>query len=205
MTELLIDDNISIRPADKGLGIVIMNTGDYIKSVECELNNTDTYEEVKHNKIIKLVKEVKDMQRDYTIKALYQKNFKKYMQPHNARTDLARGNPKMHKENHPMRMIVSAIDNPAQIIFGMFKKVISIFDLWDCFSRPGQGGNEASTKMTTWVKLGMCTGDFFSVKTSPVQIFNKLTVSWQNKLPGHSPASCNKPQQFQCVILLVTF
>ena len=61
MTELLNDDDIMIRPADKGSGIVIMNTDDYMKSVECELNNTDTYEEVKSNKINKSVKEVKEI------------------------------------------------------------------------------------------------------------------------------------------------
>ena len=62
------------------------------------------------------------MWRDYTIKELYQKNLKKYMQPHNARTGLARRNPKMHKENHPMRMTVSMIDNPTHIIADIAEK-----------------------------------------------------------------------------------
>ncbi|XP_058872877.1 uncharacterized protein LOC117966565 isoform X1 [Acipenser ruthenus] len=107
MTELLNDDDIMIRPADKGSGIVIMNTDDYMKSVQCELNNTDTYEEVKSNKINKSVKEVKEIAERLYNKGIISKELKKYMQPNNARTGLARGNPKMHKENHPLRMIVS--------------------------------------------------------------------------------------------------
>ncbi|MGH0138568.1 UNVERIFIED_CONTAM: hypothetical protein FKN15_072990 [Acipenser sinensis] len=122
LTELLNDDDIMIRPADKGSGIVIMNTDDYMKSVECELNNTDTYEEVKSNKINKSVKEVKEIAERLHNKGIISKELKKYMQPHNARTGLARGNPKMHKENHPMRMIVSTIDNPTHIIAEIAEK-----------------------------------------------------------------------------------
>ena len=42
MHELLHNDSIVIRPADKGLGIVIVNREDYISKLNREINNSDT-------------------------------------------------------------------------------------------------------------------------------------------------------------------
>ena len=46
MKELLNDDDIVIRPADKGSGIVVMDTHDYVTKLNDEMANNTTYKQV---------------------------------------------------------------------------------------------------------------------------------------------------------------
>ena len=46
MRELYMNNNIVIKPADKGGSIVRMNTTDYIAEADRQLNNPDHYEEL---------------------------------------------------------------------------------------------------------------------------------------------------------------
>ena len=47
MEDLLADDCIVIRSADKGSGIVILNTEDYVNDVENELMTCKSYKQCK--------------------------------------------------------------------------------------------------------------------------------------------------------------
>ena len=46
MRELYNNNDIVIKPADKGGSIVIMNTSDYILEANRQLNNNDHYEKL---------------------------------------------------------------------------------------------------------------------------------------------------------------
>ncbi|KAH3870485.1 hypothetical protein DPMN_033673 [Dreissena polymorpha] len=48
--ELLHDDDIAIRPVDKGSGIVIMDREDYVKKLKCEMSDSETYVEMTDGK-----------------------------------------------------------------------------------------------------------------------------------------------------------
>ena len=48
MKKLLNDSSIVIRPADKGLGIVIMNTEDYTNKLEKEMKDNGTYAQLQN-------------------------------------------------------------------------------------------------------------------------------------------------------------
>ena len=59
MRALLHDDSIMIRPADKGSGIVIMDTEKYIDGLEEQILKSDSYEQTdadKYRETEKLVK-----------------------------------------------------------------------------------------------------------------------------------------------------
>ena len=61
MHELLHNDKIVIRPADKGSGIVIVNRSDYISKLREEMKNSDSYQETEGNRADKAVKDVKKL------------------------------------------------------------------------------------------------------------------------------------------------
>lgn len=114
-------DSISIRPADKGSGIVIINTVDNMKAVETEMQNINTYEEVK-SIYINNIKELRILVERLHKNGFKSKELKNDMLPQNPRTGLVRGNPKMHKDKPPMRMIVSTTDNPTDVIAEIAEK-----------------------------------------------------------------------------------
>ena len=57
----LNDSGIVIRPADKGSGIVIMNTEDYTNKLEKEMKDNGTYAEVTEDKTKKIENKVKKL------------------------------------------------------------------------------------------------------------------------------------------------
>ncbi|KAH3690080.1 hypothetical protein DPMN_193042 [Dreissena polymorpha] len=50
LEELFNDDEIVIRPADKGSGIVVMDSTDYIKKLKGAISDSGTYVEVTDDK-----------------------------------------------------------------------------------------------------------------------------------------------------------
>ncbi|CAC5396935.1 MEGF10_11 [Mytilus coruscus] len=59
LNDILKDDNIVIRPADKGPGIVVIDKEDYFEKLEEEIKNNDTYSETEGARHMKLQKKVK--------------------------------------------------------------------------------------------------------------------------------------------------
>ena len=113
-----IKDKIIIKPADKNLGIVLLDTDDYIKECTTHLADTSTYRLANaypKQEIIKLIQNVvisfKKHLHDYD-KRLYN-----YLltQPKNARQPQFYGLPKIHKKFTkvpPVRPIVSQCSSP---------------------------------------------------------------------------------------------
>ena len=59
--ELLTDESIVIRPADKGSGVVVMNSQDYIDKLEANLLNSGNYSEVEKDMTHKISNKIKNL------------------------------------------------------------------------------------------------------------------------------------------------
>ena len=114
LKSILMDDTIIIRPADKGSGIVVMDTESYITGLEKEVENSKSYvrtSDTKYQEAEKLVKR--------TVSGMYKKGhisseMRRYMIPKTAKSGRLKGNPKLHKKGNPMRTIVSGIGTPTE-------------------------------------------------------------------------------------------
>ena len=101
---------LTIKPADKNLGIVLMNTDDYITQCLLHLTDTSTYRPTTHYPREEIRKHLHNLiinSKEHFSKALY-----KYLNegPKKPRTPQFNGIPKMHKQCNnlpPMRPIVS--------------------------------------------------------------------------------------------------
>ena len=114
MRALLHDDSIIIRPADKGSGIVIMDTEKYIDGLEEEILRSDSYEQSdadEYRETEKLVKKtVNRMRKNGHI----DDELKKYLAPKLTKPGRPKGNPELHKERKPLRTIVNGIGTPTE-------------------------------------------------------------------------------------------
>ena len=128
---LLMDDSIVIRPADKGSGIVVIDTEKYIESLEAEMEKSKSYKQAsieQYHTAEKLVrKTVNKMHMDGHIG----KEMKKYLIPKLNKPGKLKGNPKLHKKGKPMRTIVSGRDTPtenmAEIAEGQLNQYVEEF------------------------------------------------------------------------------
>ncbi|CAF2990126.1 unnamed protein product [Rotaria sp. Silwood2] len=103
LKELKNDEQIIIIPADKGGKIVIMNRQDYINKVEQKLSDFDLYEEVNDptSSLKKIINEI-------TFKLFSQHKIDDYQKKIWTSIDdlpYVRAQPKMHKKDHPLRII----------------------------------------------------------------------------------------------------
>ena len=105
--ELKHDDNRIILTADKGVALVVLNKEDYIEKAE-HLLNQQTYRKIKEDptpkqksKLIKLLKKIK------AEGGISEEKYKK-MYPTGAGSPKFYGLPKIHKQDTPLRPIVSS-------------------------------------------------------------------------------------------------
>lgn len=99
-------ENIIIVPADKGGKIVIMNRNEYINKIEEKLNDSKTYEKVQDptNKAKKKIAKLAD--KLFQAKRINQAT--KFELTSIDDLPTIRGQPKIHKQNNPMRIITCA-------------------------------------------------------------------------------------------------
>ena len=114
--KLLDDDSIIIRPSDKGSGIVIMNKEDYIAKVEKELADKGTYIQSESDTTTNVVNKVKKLAKKLYNEGWISEDMKKYLMPSNPMPGKVKGNPKMHKEGNPLRVIISGLNHPTEKI-----------------------------------------------------------------------------------------
>ena len=105
--------SIVIKACDKGGGICILNTQDYINKVNQHLNDTTTYKKLTHNPTKAIANDTRTL-----IEYLYTQHYinhetKEFLMPlQEPRTPLFYGLPKIHKPLCPLRPIVSGCDSP---------------------------------------------------------------------------------------------
>lgn len=116
MQKLAKNNNIEIKPADKGGAIVIMNKHDYEKECLRQLNNKDHYARTG----VDLTPTVSTTITNYLRLCKKQKTIPEkvadHLIPKSARTALFYTLPKIHKANNPGRPIISANECPTEKI-----------------------------------------------------------------------------------------
>ena len=105
--DLMNDSDIVIRPADKGSGIVVMDAETYFGSLQEEVNDPSTYRSTARDQTQAVYKKVKTLADKLLKKGYIGKHLHKYLIPTRPRAGHLQGNPKLHKEGHPLRAIVS--------------------------------------------------------------------------------------------------
>ena len=114
--ELLHYDKFVIRPADKGLGIGIVNREDYINKLTEEMDKSDSYAETQGNQTERAFKEVKQLANKMFRDCAISKDMQQYLIPRYPRAGELKGDPKLHKQGAPMRTIVNGISSATEIM-----------------------------------------------------------------------------------------
>lgn len=118
--------DITIKKADKGGSVVIMNTADYIHTALTHLQQTDVYLEQSTDH----TREIFDNLNAYILQIENTGHLKhliaKYIQPKRPpRTPLFYFLPKIHKPNNPPRPIISGCDSPTDRLSNYISKIIN--------------------------------------------------------------------------------
>ena len=114
LKSLMNDEDIVIRPADKGSGIVVMDRKDYISKVTTDLNENDSYKKLPKDTTTTVTNKVKKIVKEMHSKGWISDNLKRYMTPSLVYQGKVKANPKMHKNDMPIRTIISGINHPTE-------------------------------------------------------------------------------------------
>lgn len=110
------DDQIVIKPSDKGGNIVIMDRTQYIQMCNDLLSNTTCYEVLAQNPTLTYQTELRSILQEAKTTKLISANEFDYLYPRSPKTATFYSLPKLHKGTTPLkgRPIVSGIDNLTQ-------------------------------------------------------------------------------------------
>ena len=123
---LINNKNITIKRADKGGSVVIMNTKDYINTALTHLQQADVYTEHKEDGTIGIFDQLNSylLQLEHTGKLNHR--IIKYIQPKQPpRTPLFYFLPKIHKPNNPPRPIISGCDSPTDRLSNYISQILN--------------------------------------------------------------------------------
>ena len=95
-----------MRPADKGSGIVVIDTEEYVKKLETEVSNDRTYIRTEGDGLANAEKRVKKVANKMEKAGTIDPGMRKYLVPKYTRNGKLKGNPKLHKDHKPYRAIV---------------------------------------------------------------------------------------------------
>jgi len=96
--------DILFTHADKGNTVVALDKNEYVNKMESYLSDTDTYIELKHNPVHKLINELKTLLKRWLAHKYV--SFQTYSALNTSNPILPRayGLPKIHKSGHPLRV-----------------------------------------------------------------------------------------------------
>ena len=137
LRDLAKDTSVTILPADKGRAVVVMNTNDYTDKVNNLLKDDKTYHKITDKRrnpdtssteksLNKLLLQIKDQPapHDSNKKQLDPKLYYK-LHSTDATPASLYGLPKIHKENVPLRPIMSAIGSPTYELSKYLANILS--------------------------------------------------------------------------------
>ena len=107
LSDLLEDNTIIIRPADKGSGVVVMDADDYKQRLQLEMQDGATYQSTGTDRTPAVQTKVKNLVQNLHRRGVIGKNQMRYMLASNPQPGRLQGNPKLHKAGQPLRTIVS--------------------------------------------------------------------------------------------------
>jgi len=114
MKELLSDDEIVIRPADKGSDIVVMDRDEYVQELQGEMSDCATYEAVPGDRTRTVQNKVKNVVDTLYKKGSIDNDLRRYMTGYEGTSGKLQGNPKLHKPGMPLRTIVNGRNHPTE-------------------------------------------------------------------------------------------
>ena len=130
MKNLSKDKNIVILKPDKGNGVVLLNKQDYINKVNTILSDSSKFETI-NDTAIKLVHRLESKIRLFLGKlkkdSVISDSTYNDLAPTGTRPGILYGLPKIHKENVPIRPILSSIKTPA---YKMSKYLVPLISPW---------------------------------------------------------------------------
>ena len=106
-----------------------MNTSNYFNGLQKEVNDLSTYRPTESDQTNLVHKKVKILADKLLKKGYIGKHLNKYLIPTRPRPGYLQENPKLHKEGHPLRAIVSGRGHATERIAEMAKRN------WGCMSR----------------------------------------------------------------------
>jgi hypothetical protein len=132
---LSTNHDITIKRADKGGSVVIMDTTDYIHKVQTLLSDTATYEPQTADHTKHTLDKVESFIIQITGKNLISHKLSHYLTPHRpTRTPVIYILPKIHKPNNPPRPIISACQSPTSNLAAYFIPLLQpIINLHDTY------------------------------------------------------------------------
>jgi hypothetical protein len=98
LVNLIKDESIVIRPADKGSGVVVMDRDEYVRRMEEDLSSSRTYENVGQDLTEKIYNKLKRKVEKLVKYEELPKEMKQYLVPRDVAPGKAQGNPKIHKK-----------------------------------------------------------------------------------------------------------
>ena len=104
--------NIVIRPADKGAGICVMSTGMYETKCYALLGNTKEYRLVDSINVDNIMENSNKILNKFKNNGIISQKEFDFATAYTPRIPVFYGNPKVHKQNIPLRPIISQIDGP---------------------------------------------------------------------------------------------
>ena len=116
--------DIKIMPADKGGKIVIMNTSDYEAKISELLADVQTYEEVHHNPLNNINKNIRAQIKNISHRCPDKKYLYRFLAT-NCSLSYIYGIPKIHKDNCPLRPIISNIGTIQRPIAGWLASLLT--------------------------------------------------------------------------------
>ena len=112
LKSLTNNKNITIKSADKGGGICVMDTTEYISKIMDHLNDTNTYKKLDHNPLTNIHREISDYLEFLVTVGRIDETTKRFLTPPSPpRLPPFYGIPKIHKTDNPLRPIVSGCDS----------------------------------------------------------------------------------------------
>ena len=113
LKQLRHDYSVTIKPADKGNGIVVFDTKDYITKARIHLYDTKTYKRVSYDHTQELSQDIRLLIKHLQIHHIIDDKTANFLSPiDEPRTSLFYFLPKLHKEGIPPRPIISGCDSP---------------------------------------------------------------------------------------------
>ena len=124
LTGLQKERGIKVMSADKGKKVVIMDHAEYVSKMENILADSDTYETLRENPIQDFNKLVRNVI-DATAKKCPDKDLVNQFKRVNCSLAYMYGVPKLHKENCPLRPVISSIGTATRPLSGWLASLLS--------------------------------------------------------------------------------
>jgi len=122
INNLKSDNTIKILPADKGNATVILSSDDYEQKLTT-LINEGNYSKLNKDPSEKIERQIYNLLKKHKNQFLDLERFK--LTPHNSKTPHFYGVPKIHKQNIPLRPIVSSINAPTHLLAKYLLKILN--------------------------------------------------------------------------------